>query len=250
MPTQVQSAFWKMCFDLPKSMRTLLFSLFTLLLCFTMSTSCLSQEQPTSLSYLALGDSYTIGEGVDLGDRYPMQLVREWNKSAKIPFTAPLIIAKTGWTVDELEAGIQATSTATEGYDLVTLLIGVNNQYRGRTVESFTLDFEKMLQRAIAFARGKKERVIVLSIPDWGVTPFAIQKGVDPNKVSKEINAYNEAKKAVCEKYNVTFIDITADYRRDGGLPEGVVEDQLHPSKSIYEQWMGKLLTDLKKMNF
>jgi hypothetical protein len=231
-------------------MRFPLFSLFTLLLCFAMSSSCLSQEQPTSLSYLALGDSYTIGEGVDLGDRYPMQLVREWNKTAIIPFTSPLIIAKTGWTVDELEAGIQATPTASEGYDLVTLLIGVNNQYRGRSVESFEADFEKMLQRAIAFARGKKERVLVLSIPDWGVTPFATEKGVDATKVANEINGYNEAKKAICDKYAVTFIDITADYRLNGGLPEGLVKDQLHPSKNIYGQWMVKLVVELKKMNF
>ena len=239
-----------MSFNLLRTMRFPLFSLFTLLLCFAMSSSCLSQEQPTSLSYLALGDSYTIGEGVDLGDRYPMQLVREWNKTAIIPFTSPLIIAKTGWTVDELEAGIQATPTASEGYDLVTLLIGVNNQYRGRSVESFEADFEKMLQRAIAFARGKKERVLVLSIPDWGVTPFATEKGVDATKVANEINGYNEAKKAICDKYAVTFIDITADYRLNGGLPEGLVKDQLHPSKNIYGQWMVKLVVELKKMNF
>lgn len=231
-------------------MRSLLFSFFTLLLCFAMSTSCLSQDQPTSLSYLALGDSYTIGEGVDFGDRYPLQLVREWNKTATIPFTSPLIIAKTGWTVDELEAGILATPTEAEGYDLVTLLIGVNNQYRGRSVESFEVDFEKMLQRAIAFARGKKEHVLVVSIPDWGVTPFARQKGVDPDQVAKEINGYNRAKKAICKTYGVIFIDITDDYRMEGALPEGVVEDQLHPSKIIYGQWMGKLLTELKKVNF
>jgi lysophospholipase L1-like esterase len=215
-----------------------------------MSTPSLSRDQSTSLNYLALGDSYTIGEGVDFGDRYPMQLVREWNKTATIPFTAPLIIAKTGWTVDELETGILATPTAAEGYDLVTLLIGVNNQYRGRSVESFEGDFEKMLQRAIAFARGKKEHVLVVSIPDWGVTPFAGQKGVDPDQVAKEINAYNRAKKAICKNYGVIFIDITDDYRMEGALPEGVVEDKLHPSKIIYGQWMGKLIIELKKMNF
>lgn len=232
-------------------MRTLLFfSTLTLFLCFAMSTSSFSQDQPTSLSYLALGDSYTIGEGVDLGDRYPMQLVREWNKTATLPFTAPLIIAKTGWTVDELEAGIQETNTAAEGYDLVTLLIGVNNQYQGRSVESFEIDFEKMLQRAIAFARGNNEHVLVLSIPDWGVTPFAIEKGADQSKVATEINAYNTAKKAICEKYAVTFINITSDYRIDGSLPDGVVEDQLHPSKIIYGQWMSKLDIELKKMKF
>ena len=217
---------------------------------FAMTFSTPNQAQTTSLSYLALGDSYTIGEGVGLEDRYPMQLVREWNKNAKVPFTAPLIIAKTGWTVDELEAGIQANPPAVEGYDLVTLLIGVNNQYRGRSVESFAVDFEKMLQRAIVFAKGNKSRVIVLSIPDWGVTPFASQKGVDPDQVAKAINTYNRTKKEICDKQGIKFIDITDDYRMDGGLPEGVVEDQLHPSKLIYGQWTDKLLLELKKINF
>ncbi|MCE2776081.1 MAG: SGNH/GDSL hydrolase family protein [Algoriphagus sp.] len=221
-----------------------------LFLFIAMTFSTPNQAQTTSLSYLALGDSYTIGEGVGLEDRYPMQLVREWNKSAKIPFSVPLIIAKTGWTVDELEAGIQATPTEAEGYDLVTLLIGVNNQYRGRSVESFAVDFEKMLQRAIAFAKGNKSRVIVISIPDWGVTPFAVQKGVEPDQVAKAIDAYNRTKKEICEKQGIKFIDITDDYRMDGGLSEGVVEDQLHPSKLIYGQWTSKLLSELKKINF
>jgi phospholipase/lecithinase/hemolysin len=93
----------------------------------------------------------------------------------------------------------------------VTLLIGVNNQYRGRSVESYKVDFEKMLQRAIAFARGNKSRVIVLSIPDWGITPFATQKGVDPIQVAKGIDEYNQTKKEICEKHGIQFIDITVD---------------------------------------
>ena len=223
---------------------------FLLLFCITMSASVSSQAQQKSLTYLALGDSYTIGEGVELSDRYPVQLVQEWNKTAKNQFASPLIIAKTGWTVDELEAGIQATPTAAEGYDLVTLLIGVNNQYRGRTVESYAQDFEKMLQRAIAFARGNKAHVIVLSIPDWGVTPFAISKGVNPAKVANEIDDYNETKKAICAKNGVKYIDITAEYRIAGALPEGVVADELHPSSLIYKSWMEKLLLEVQKMNF
>ena len=226
-----------------------IFSLF-LLVYISMSFSQFSQAQQKPLSYLALGDSYTIGEGVEVSDRYPMQLVHEWNKAAKIPFASPLIIAKTGWTVDELEAGIQATPTALEGYDLVTLLIGVNNQYRGRSVESFAVDFEKMLQRAISFARGKKERVVVLSTPDWGVTPFAISKGVDPTQVAKGIDDYNETKKEICAKNGVKFIDITSEYRIAGALPEGVVADELHPSSLIYKKWMEKLLLEVQKMNF
>lgn len=215
-----------------------------------MSASVSSQAQQKSLTYLALGDSYTIGEGVELSDRYPVQLVQEWNKTAKNQFASPLIIAKTGWTVDELEAGIQATPTAAEGYDLVTLLIGVNNQYRGRTVESYAQDFEKMLLRAIAFARGNKAHVIVLSIPDWGVTPFAISKGVNPTQVANQIDAYNETKKAICAKNGVKYIDITAEYRIAGALPEGVVADELHPSSLIYKSWMEKLLLEVQKMNF
>jgi lysophospholipase L1-like esterase len=223
---------------------------FLLLFCITMSASVSSQAQQKSLTYLALGDSYTIGEGVELSDRYPVQLVQEWNKTAKNQFASPLIIAKTGWTVDELEAGIQATPTAAEGYDLVTLLIGVNNQYRGRTVESYAQDFEKMLLRAIAFARGNKAQVIVLSIPDWGVTPFAISKGVNPTQVANQIDAYNETKKAICAKNGVKYIDITAEYRIAGALPEGVVADELHPSSLIYKSWMEKLLLEVQKMNF
>ena len=215
-----------------------------------MTISFTSKAQKTSLSYLALGDSYTIGEGVDLGDRYPMQFVREWNKTEKIPFTAPLIIAKTGWTVDELEVGIQNATPAAEGYDLVTLLIGVNNQYRGRSVESFEEDFKKILHRAIGFARGNKSQVVVLSIPDWGITPFATQKGANRLQVAKEIDAYNQMKKSICEQEGIKFIDITTEYRRIGGMTEGVVEDKLHPSKLIYEQWMQKLLTEVKKLNF
>ena len=248
MPTKEASLFLKKSLE-PAKLMSSNFSFF-LLVCITMSLSQFSQAQQKTLSYLALGDSYTIGEGVELSDRYPMQLVQEWNRTAKKPFPSPLIIAKTGWTVDELEAGIQATPTAAEGYDLVTLLIGVNNQYRGRSVESFAVDFEKMLQRAISFARGKKKRVVVLSIPDWGVTPFAISKGVDPAQVAAGIDAYNETKKAICAKNGVKFIDITSEYRIAGALPEGVVEDQLHPSKLIYKKWMDKLLIDVQKTNF
>ncbi len=215
-----------------------------------MSAPVLSQNQKKSLTYLALGDSYTIGEGVEFSDRYPVQLVQEWNKTAKNQFASPLIIAKTGWTVDELEAGIQATPTSAEGYDLVTLLIGVNNQYRGRSVESYALDFEKMLQRAVAFARGNKAHVFVLSIPDWGVTPFAIRKGVNPAKVANEIDEYNETKKAICAKNGVKYIDITTEYRIEGALPNGVVADELHPSSLIYKKWMEKLLKEVQNMNF
>ncbi|MDP3474142.1 MAG: SGNH/GDSL hydrolase family protein [Algoriphagus sp.] len=203
-----------------------------------------------NLTYLALGDSYTIGEGVPENDRYPVQLVNTLAKSGKLNFSNPQIIAKTGWTVDELEAGIKAADTKSEGYDLVTLLIGVNNQYRGRPVEDFEKEFELMLNRAITFARGNTSHVMVLSIPDWGVTPFAVNRKSDQAKVEREIDAYNSAKKAICKMYGITFIDITEDYRTIGARPEMVVEDLLHPSGLVYQRWMEKLLKEVKKIKF
>jgi lysophospholipase L1-like esterase len=203
-----------------------------------------------NLSYLALGDSYTIGEGVPEKDRYPVQLTTKLSKGGKLIFSDPQIIAKTGWTVDELDAGINAASTKSEGYDLVTLLIGVNNQYRGRPVEDFEKEFELMLNRAIIFARGSTSHVVVLSIPDWGVTPFAVKRKSDQGKVAREIDAYNSAKKAICKMYGITFIDITEDYRAIGARPEMVVEDQLHPSGLVYTRWTEKLLKEVKKIKF
>ncbi|GMQ27511.1 SGNH/GDSL hydrolase family protein [Algoriphagus confluentis] len=203
-----------------------------------------------TLSYLALGDSYTIGEGVEENERYPMQLVSRLNSLGGQYFFPPKIIAKTGWTVDELEAGIQAADTSPEGYDLVTLLIGVNNQYRGRPVEVYEKDFEAILQRAIAFARGKNDHVVVLSIPDWGVTGFAKARNTDQEKVAAEIDAYNAAKKAICSQYGVVFVDITDEYREIGGLPEMMAGDRLHPSGLVYTQWTEKLLEEVKKINF
>lgn len=228
------------------------FSILFLLIATTLGSmnSKETQHLKAPLTYLALGDSYTIGEGVEEKDRYPVQLVRELNATGKWQFEAPQIIAKTGWTVDELEAGINASQTDQQGYDLVTLLIGVNNQYRGRPVSDYEKDFEAMLQRALNFARGKKEHVVVLSIPDWGVTPFAVNRNSDQAKVAREIDAYNSAKKAICSKYGVSYVDITEDYRKIGALPEMVVDDQLHPSALVYARWTSKLLTQVQKINF
>lgn len=226
----------------------LLMTISTILTSF--SSSYTTNTSQRKLTYLALGDSYTIGEGVPEKDRYPVQLVEALNNSGKYTFAAPQIIAKTGWTVDELDAGINATETREEGYDLVTLLIGVNNQYRGRPVEDFKKDFEAMLQRAMDFAGGKKDHVFVISIPDWGVTPFAISKNFDQVKVAREIDTYNAAKKEICDRYGIVFLNITEDYRKTGGLEEMVVEDQLHPSAAVYSGWTSALEKAVRKVRF
>lgn len=202
------------------------------------------------LTYLALGDSYTIGEGVDESDRYPNQLVKRLSKETFFNWKDPKIIAKTGWTVDELNEGINNTDLSDQPFDLVTLLIGVNNQYRGRPVNVFKTEFEAMLKRAIAFAGDKPDHVVVISIPDWGVTPFAKSRGTDKAKVAQEIDAYNQAKKEVCDNYGVFFIDITEDYREIGAKPEMVVEDNLHPSGLVYTRWTDKLFKKVSTLTF
>jgi lysophospholipase L1-like esterase len=202
------------------------------------------------LKYLALGDSYTIGEGVEPHERYPNQLVKKLNNSGKFTFEPPQIIAKTGWTVDELQVGIDASTLESKGYDLVTLLIGVNNQYRGRSVGDFEKEFEAMLLQAIGFARGKNDHVIVVSIPDWGVTPFAVQRGSDQGKVAAEIEAYNLAKASICRKHEVVFVEITEDYRTIGSQSDMVVEDQLHPSGLVYARWAEKIFKIAEKIQY
>jgi lysophospholipase L1-like esterase len=207
-------------------------------------------EKKRPLKYLALGDSYTIGEGVAEEDRYPNQLVKRLNDELTMDVKSPVIIAKTGWTVDELETGINRSKSLTPPYDLVTLLIGVNNQYRGKPVEAFRVEFEKMLLRAIGFAGNLPNHVIVLSIPDWGVTPFAVNKEVDQAKVASEIDAFNKVKREVCKQYGVFFIDITEHYRAVGAEPNMVVGDDLHPSGLVYEFWAEILFDQVKTLNF
>jgi lysophospholipase L1-like esterase len=202
------------------------------------------------LTYLALGDSYTIGEGLEEKDRYPNQLVRKLRKTTSLNWKDPKIIAKTGWTVDELNEGIDQANLGDQTFDLVTLSIGVNNQYRGRPVEDYKLEYEAMLKRAIAFAGNKPKNVVVLSIPDWGVTPFAVSKGVDQKKIAQEIDAYNQAKKEICEAYGIQFIDITQEYRKIGGKIKMVVDDNLHPSSVVHRQWTDKLVSHISTLLF
>ncbi len=201
------------------------------------------------MTYLALGDSYTIGEGVALEERYPNQAVAILKEKGVI-FSDPKTIAKTGWTTDELAKGIEAAEIDGNTYDMVTLLIGVNNQYRGRPIENYKLEFKSMLQQAITFAKGDEKHVVVLSIPDWGVTPFASERGSDQAKVAREIDEYNKAKKEICNQLGVVYIDITEHYRVYGMKPEGVVADKLHPSGWIYMHWAEQLVEVIGRMEF
>lgn len=197
-------------------------------------------------TYLALGDSYTIGEQVLPEENFPNQTAALLNKTAAGDFTIapPQIIAVTGWTTDELDAGINAANISKQ-YDIVSLLIGVNNQYRGRDVSNFKIEFEQLLQRAIQFAGNKPGHVFVVSIPDWGVTPFA--EGRNRKQVAVEIDAYN----TVCEKsaaaFSTHYIDITTAQRPDGAKDEFLAADKLHPSGKEYKKWAVQLTAAIKK---
>lgn len=195
--------------------------------------SCGGMNAPTTspVRYLALGDSYTIGESVPAGERFPHQLARE------LGIATPTIIAKTGWTTDELNAAIDAASPRGP-FDLVTLLIGVNNQYRGREAEQYRGEFAALLQRAIGFAGGDPSRVIVVSIPDWGVTPFA--EGRDRAQIAREIDQYNAVNRDEAQRAGAHYVDITPISR--GADPALVAGDGLHPSGKQYREWVDRIL--------
>ncbi|MCD9126411.1 SGNH/GDSL hydrolase family protein [Luteimonas fraxinea] len=186
--------------------------------------------------YLALGDSYTIGEGIAAEDRWPVQLA-DALRSEGIALDAPEIIATTGWTTDELDAAIDAAAPAGP-FDLVSLLIGVNDQYRGRDVAAYGPAFSALLDRATGFAGGDAARVFVLAIPDWGVTPFGAHSGRDVAAIARELNAYNAAAHAICAARGIAFVDIAPVSRARGGEAEMLADDGLHPSAALHTEWM------------
>ena len=188
-------------------------------------------------SYLALGDSYTIGEQVPFAENYPNQLVQLLRKDG-YDFHAAEIVARTGWTTDELQFGIN-NHIFRPAYDFVTLLIGVNNQYRGRSAEEYEAHFSDLLEQAIAFAGNRKERLAVLSIPDWGITPFAT--GKEQVKISQEIDLFNEVNRRVTSTSGIHYIYITGLTREAQNDPSLLAADGLHPSGKEYKRWAALL---------
>ncbi|MEO6720023.1 MAG: GDSL-type esterase/lipase family protein [Ferruginibacter sp.] len=184
-------------------------------------------------SYLALGDSYTIGEQVSLAKSFPYQTV-QWLRKAGYNFHAPEIIATTGWITDELKHAIDETFLL-NSYDFVSLLVGVNNQFRSRSVDEFRTHFRLLLEWAIQRANEIAGRVIVLSIPDWSVTPFAADR--DRKIISKEISTYNFICQAEAEYFHTGFVDITTVQSMDGSKDEFLAPDKLHPSGEEYAKW-------------
>lgn len=194
------------------------------------------------VSFLALGDSYTIGQSVDVEMRWPVQLADSLNARGWY-CEVPVIIAKTGWTTDELDQGIDEARPA-DTFGLVSVLIGVNNQFRGRPVSGYVPEFKALLDRAITFASGDTGRVFVLSIPDYGATPFGQQR--DPEKIAQELDEYNTAANDVCDQFGIPFFNITDISREATFRPQLIASDNLHPSGEMYRRWVERIRPEVE----
>mgnify|MGYP003627202204 CR=1 FL=1 len=201
-------------------------------------------SQNSSLKYLALGDSYTIGESVDEDKRWPVQLAEALNKSG-FSVADPKIIAKTGWTTDELRLAIKEQNPEND-YALVSLLIGVNNQYRGYAIDQYKKEFKELLEQAISFAKSDPKNVFVVSIPNYGVTPFGMEKGED--KIRKELLIYDFIADSISSEYNIPFINITSVSEQAKTDNSYIANDQLHPSGKQYKEWVEIIEPIVKKI--
>lgn len=189
------------------------------------------------LSYLALGDSYTIGEAVAASERWPEQLAHQLRRRG-IAIGEPRVVATTGWTTDELSAAMDRAQLA-PGYDLVTLLIGVNDHYRERSAGSYRVGFAALLKRAIALADGLPRHVVVVSIPDWGTTPFALTDARGALRIASELDVYNAIARDETRRARAHWVDVTDVSRRHAEL---VADDGLHPSGAQYGLWTAAIL--------
>ena len=198
------------------------------------------------MKYLALGDSYTIGEGVAADARWPVLLASVLREGG-VAIDDPRIIATTGWTTDELSAAMDDAEPLGD-WDFVTLLVGVNNQYRGRDCDEYREHFEALLRRAIALAEGRTGRVLVLSIPDWGATRFGADSGRDLGQVSRELDAFNAAARDTCAALGVAFVDITSISRERGNEAAMLADDGLHPSAAMHALWADAALPVARRL--
>lgn len=196
-------------------------------------------------SYLALGDSYTIGQSVQVEDRYPVQAVRNLNED-HISCSGPDIIATTGWTTANLLDALSHRATPSAHYDLVSLLIGVNNQYQGRSQAEYSREFAELIRESIRLAGNRPSHVIVLSIPDYSVTPFA--RGSNTELIASQIDSFNVINHKIAMDYKVSWVDITGDSRRAATDPSLVAFDGLHFSGKEYEIWADRMRSVMTEM--
>lgn len=218
------------------------------ILFFACSSKTLQDPSPQSpdtaaKKYLALGDSYTIGASVSPEERFPAQTVSLLSKEG-IKMNEPQYIATTGWTTIDLLKAIAAQNPATD-FDIVTLLIGVNDQYQGLDTNGYKIHFTHLLKQSIQFANNRPSHVFVLSIPDYSVTPFAL--GSDTALIRKEIDAFNSINKKITLSFNISYTDITP-LTREAKNDASLLADGLHPSGKEYAKWAELLVTEMKKV--
>lgn len=213
----------------------LLYLMLPVLLFFFTVSPVRGQER---LSVLALGDSYTIGESVPPAQRWPVQLSRALRDSG-IAVDHPRIIAKTGWTTTDLRAAIDS-ATLHPPYSLVTLLIGVNDQYDGLSFDRYPQRFEYLLQRALSLAGGDPTNVVVVSIPDYSVTPFGQRR--DPATIARELARYNSVNHSIARRMGVHYVNITPGSRKAASDRSLIADDGLHPSGRMYRQWVRQIV--------
>lgn len=198
----------------------------------------------STYQFLSLGDSYTIGESVSANERWNVQLAGMLRQDG-IDVADPDIIARTGWTTGELQTAITASGNQ-KTYDLVSLLIGVNNQYRGQSQDRYRTEFRQLLQTAVKFAGGKTDHVFVLSIPDWGASPFAA--GRDKAKIAQEIDQLNAIAQDECQKAGIAYVDITPITLQTVGDDAQFANDGLHYSGKQMRQWAEKVRPVVKRL--
>lgn len=193
------------------------------------------------VKFLALGDSYTIGQSVAEQDRWPIQLIAKLREDFQLTCDNPRIIATTGWRTDQLQAAVNAAQIQTTDYNLVSLLIGVNNQFQNRSIDTYAIEFEQLLLQAIFLAGGDTSSVFVVSIPDYGFTPFG---GTNQERISTALDAFNNINEDIAKKYRVPYVYITDISRRGIAEPDLVASDGLHPSKKMYAEWVDRILEE------
>ncbi len=199
---------------------------------------------PITINYLALGDSYTVGTAIGQENAYPYLLKEKLEKTDSVSTVNVDVIAQNGWTTSNLRQGIFSQKPATN-YDLVTLLIGVNNQYQAKSKTEYRKEFRELLEQAIQLGSGNRDNVFVLSVPDWGVTPAADRSRKE--EIAMDIDLFNTINKEITDSLGVTYFDITPISRTAGHKLDLVAKDGLHFSDKMHELWLEIIYTDIKK---
>ncbi len=221
-----------------------IYLLLLIFLCFSCGSrdpKILTSAENPQYSYLALGDSYTIGESVAEAERWPLQLAQAL-RDRGYKMAVPKIIAKTGWTTENLINGMENNLDVQRDFDLVSILIGVNNQYQGKPIHEYEEELRKIFRKAINHSKTMEKGVFAVSIPDYGYTPFGI---AHQEEISEEIDRFNEVYKRVADDFNVDFYDITPISREALNDPQLVASDSLHPSKIMYRHWVEQIVNQV-----